>query len=698
MSAAENLQTSGGAYGAYSAPTGIPGVLSNGLQSANASTTHSPVHNLPNGMPNGHGYNGYGGPEATQGMLNEGQHNYHHQPDQGGPTPSPFPKADVESAQSGQTLPNALWSSNGYQAQGPCGTLDWITRPSIKTEAGDEISSAYLTGAVGDGNALGEVSTDPAGVRARLDFVAWDTTDPMEQKLAKLVEFCTTHASTHDRAMDSQNEATLRAILTFDNVKLFLEEYKNFQGHWPLLHMPTFNPAHANDALLLAIISIGAVYSDKLSLQQSRWLMDIVKSAVHSSPSMIAAVTNSDPNGLPSTADDIEHSLAVLLLQCIFVWHGSQAQRARAREEWPMVVAGARSRGLLHNTPSSNPVKSILHRLDSEPPLADSSWDWSSWIEQEKRNRAFWVLYLMDCALAIYFNCTPQFDLAEIHLRLPADDAAWEAGSSDQCARMLGFFGPDAQEVNISGSLAPRQPDLHSALRNLFDHSAPPVVRETNAFGKFILIHALHVMLWTAQRASSPHGAFASLHGVGSGASTPDLRPDSSTTASATNSSSSPPTLAKDAPMAQFSKPSLRNIRAAIDKWKHCWDTDNDIQYRERLPRLGFCRDGVYFLYLATYFYNRANRAHSSGLGPVPNDTQLPADTRFTYVMDLLKRIKQWIKNEQGKTGKDFELSGVGSIDAKYGVEDLTLDMKLLFTRILSPSSTPSIKYEHQVE
>ena len=55
--------------------------------------------------------------------------------------------------------------------------------------------------------------------------------------------------------------------------------------------------------------------------------------------------------------------------------------------------------------------------------------------------------------------------------------------------------------------------------------------------------------------------------------------------------------------------------------------------------------------------------------------------------MDLLKRIKHWMASEQGKSGRDFDLGSIGTLDDQYGMEDLTLDMKLLFTRIV-PNNT----------
>lgn len=50
---------------------------------------------------------------------------------------------------------------------------------------------------------------------------------------------------------------------------------------------------------------------------------------------------------------------------------------------------------------------------------------------------------------------------------------------------------------------------------------------------------------------------------------------------------------------------------------------------------------------------------------------------RFKQVMGLLKRIKQFVVGDPSHYG--HEIGSVGDIDDQYGLDNLTLDMKLLF-------------------
>lgn len=697
LSALEHISTSRTGYETYSAfstPGGLPSMLPNGTQSGTVSTNQSPVHNIPNGMPNGHAFGGYGASDAAQNLLqHEGQHTHHHQQDRGGPMASSFHKADVERAQNSQQLhADVAWSQNEYPSHlHPTSTLDWT---KVKVEPGGQLLNGGFSTGDTDGDAFSALYTDPSGYNTRQDFGAWDMNDPMENKIAQLITFCITYSNTGIQLQDHQNEARLRQLLTADNVRDFLEEWKHMQGHWPMLHMPTFNPTQANDSILLSMICIGAVYSDKMDVPQVRWLMELVKTAVHRASPTLAAVKNQTPISSDNVAYETEELMALALLMCLFLWHGNPTQRARAREEFPLYAQVARHCGLLYHTGLSHNVKpSVLHQLESAPQLPDSSWDWYSWIEQEKRCRIFYLFYLLDMALTLYFNSPPHFNPSEIHLRLPSDDATWEAASAEDCAKMLGLYGPDAQShQNLSGSLSPKQPELQAALRSLFDQGTAPKMRETNAYSKFILIHALHCILWVTQRRTAPSNArqsFGGHRGSGSGASTPD-----GTSSSVASGVTTPDRLSHFF----FANVGLRGVRAALEKWKRSWDMDNDIQYspaaavsplsqgsagRDRLPRVGFCRDGIYFYYLAVQFCHRYSKASATASAGSTPEWQLPPDTRFAYVMDLLKRIKHWMASEHGKTGREFDLGSIGSLDDQYGMEDLTLDMKLLFTRIV---------------
>ncbi|KAI7245498.1 hypothetical protein KC365_g447 [Hortaea werneckii] len=95
-----------------------------------------------------------------------------------------------------------------------------------------------------------------------------------------------------------------------------------------------------------------------------------------------------------------------------------------------------------------------------------------------------------------------------------------------------------------------------------------------------------------------------------------------------------------------------------------------DFQYppgQMQQRRFGFSRDGVHFFYLGRSFLQSQR----------PSDWSATADTRFKQTLSLLKRIKSFVMSDNETKGHD--IGSVGDIDDTYGLDNLTLDMKLLF-------------------
>jgi len=172
--------------------------------------------------------------------------------------------------------------------------------------------------------------------------------------------------------------------------------------------------------------------------------------------------------------------------------------------------------------------------------------------------------------------------------------------------------------------------------------------RTTNVFSKFILIHALHAEIWHLQRQRSLSGPPAS----------PATQHDRWHTEQNTNSLQ-------------------KSISTAVAKWKQCWDEDMALQYPPANMnslgprRVGFCRDGVQFYWLAKAFL-QPNRMH---------DWQLPAEKRFRLVMKGLSMAREWSISDGARRGE--EPGSVALIDDDYATsEALNLDMRKLMKPI----------------
>lgn len=591
---------------------------------------------------------------------------------------------------------NNMFSSNGQdgfmpQGQQEQGHVQPKQEPGMHGHeyngmSGEGHNQSQWSGLYSHPTAYGE---DP-GTHQLSDYSNWNAilmqTDPLQSKADSLLTYLfSNRTSPSDAAGDE-----MRQCLTVENIKHFVERFLNFQSHWPLIHMPTFNLINAYDGLVLAIICIGAVYSDRRDLFQIRAMTELVHGALKRNARIYGVTTGiMSDNGQPlgALASDYQELVALHLISTIFIWHGNQVQRAAARDEFDVLISLVQHMSFFHPAPCGHPSYSTLHQPGEISQESVQSWNWRAWVEQEGRSRTLFQIFLIDLALCIYFNRPPYLDPLEIRLPLPADDAAWEAKDATGCADALGLQGPQNQSKNVTGSQRPRQPDLRTAMRSLLDPQYTFQIRATNAYSKFIIIHALCVQIWKVQRANLDSGAggHVGIDGfTNSSPSTPLGSFDWTTNNGLPTSGMSTPTGGVQVQNPQTLS-MLKTLHAALQKWKKTWDDDIMVQYPPFAVtprRIGFSRDGIHFYYLAQSFL-RCTKASDW--------TNLP-DFRFMQVMTLLKKIKAFVVSDNQSKGLDF--GSVGDMDDNYGVGgDLTLDMKLLFRPYDAQHASPDIGY-----
>lgn len=533
------------------------------------------------------------------------------------------------------------------------------------------------------------------GAAAQEDFQHWNMhhtqTDAFQIKAQQLVSFCLADGSGMTSSSDTENQL-LRFWLTGENVEHFLELYSNFQGHWPVIHMPSFNPIDTYDGLVLAMICIGAVYSDRIDLRQARILLSRAKMVIEESSHLFGIIRGSfvEPDYLDQRGSNgLEELQALVLLSTLSIWHGDPMQRQNARDGFRHLVKLARHLRMLQPSPMSGSSYSQLHQPSGiSEHVSLETWDWLSWVRQEKKIRLMYTVFLVDAALTLYFNCQPHFDpmAMEIILPLPADDASWEAASSRDCAMALGLHGAAAQNANITGSRRRKQPEFHVTMQALLHLTYELVPGSTNAFSKFILIHGLHVQIWDVLKQMSHSNALSGINELGffgKGSNTAISRYDwiamnnVSTRTSNSNSGQATPTDSSGAQSPTMEQ-RLKTTTAALVKWKKIWDVDLPLQYPPEAKRVGFCRDGIHFYWLAQMILHN-NQAL---------DWQLPPDSRMVQIMTFLKQAKTYVAPQKTRRGE--ESGSVGDIDEHYGVADLTLDMKQLFTPITPDHRSPT--------
>jgi len=507
-------------------------------------------------------------------------------------------------------------------------------------------------------------------------FPSWGVSpaslDSYEQLSAKIINFL-------QPAISQASAAGITAIV-FQSayIREYLESYTHFHTHFSILHIPTFRIMEAYVGLLTSMCCIGACYTDHVSPANIREVVNFLEAALVDSSRVFSAMTRGgkfDYQSFGNHRTDMEQLQAVMLTQVLLTWHGTPTQRERARNTFPLIASFVRKADLLNV--SITALYSPIHQPSFSARTFDTnSFDWQNWVEQEKRVRIMYFMFLSDVALGLYFNCRPEFDPFEVRLPLPTDDAAWEASDSDECAEALGFYGSTGAKIrNPDGTQRCNQPELRFVLKALLDRTYNLQPGATNLYGKFILIHAILAMMRKAfldgadaiHRSNTPIPL--NVWFVGSQASQ-----DSGDGGRAT-----PVHMNTNV----FDASTVKTFTIALDKFKECWDNDMATQFPPSMPahprRYGFSRDGIHFYWLANYFLRIS----------YPANLTTPPDERCSEMMHLLKSVKGWVLSDGASRGE--ELGSVGEIDPAYAasVGDLTLDMTQLFRPLSELARSP---------
>ncbi|CCX16304.1 fungal-specific transcription factor domain-containing protein [Pyronema domesticum] len=455
----------------------------------------------------------------------------------------------------------------------------------------------------------------------------------LQDKCDSLISFIFDHPAVSPlsgRTQPADSNEDLKAWLTPQHLEHFIQLFfHHFEAHFPIIHVPTFDIRSAHIGLLSVLLLIGAVYSPRgITVSQVRRLTDHVFLSMTHRVSAPAAV-------------ELEDIQALLLLHVLMTWHGTSSQRHLARTRYSFVLDLAKRINLFRpltaaelRTEISRPGQKYYRLPVSDlefSPLGSASFSWSSWISQERRYRCAHVLYLLSTAFLIYFNSPPKLPTSDLDIPLPSDDAPWEATDATTCAAALGCYGDSrARGVNLHGTRMPTQMRFLDALKELLHPHCTPLKSSTNAFSKFILVHALHIQLWLYQAGGS---------------------------------------WAKQALWPRYIN-GKEALGGAFRKWGKCWKEDLGVQYPgiEIEQRKGFGRDGEVYAKLGLLMLGMEDRG---AMGYEGDGDDEGARRNMRVTLGLLGRCRGDRREEKGI-----------DIDGSYGVEELCFDMKLLFKPI----------------
>lgn len=254
-------------------------------------------------------------------------------------------------------------------------------------------------------------------------------------------------------------------------------------------------------------------------------------------------------------------------------------------------------------------------------------FDWAAWVEQEKRSRLMYSIFVADVSLGLYFNTAPLLDAFDIHLPLPADDAAWGALTSSECAKALGLQGHEvAKQQNPGGTRRPMQPEMHLVLKAFLHTSYDVGSGVTNLYGKYILVHGFLALIRQAQSSEtlSTHWGLDAPLPPFDGLVEHIKDEFASTGNESTN----------DGPMSAESLVSYQTVKPlmmALGKFKAIWDSDVAWQSSPQgeLGGFGFSRDVLHMYWLADHTLRNS----------LPGDLEMVPDEKLEHVLGLLRSI-----------------------------------------------------------
>ena len=191
----------------------------------------------------------------------------------------------------------------------------------------------------------------------------------------------------------------------------YLQTYFNlFHHHLPFLHPASFDPAHVSAALLLSVLSIGALYT----FEQDQAYM------LHIGSKLLINQFLVNKENFSSRKSPLWAMQSTLLNMIFASWSGDPKGL-----EWACSV-----KSLVANMVAGNRYELKLRSDAREGALPTHA----EWIEDEQCRRTYYAVYIFFGLLTMTYNHTPAISFNEFDtLDLPSSESLWnlEAGADD---------------------------------------------------------------------------------------------------------------------------------------------------------------------------------------------------------------------------------------------------------------------------
>ncbi|CAL3968804.1 unnamed protein product [Diplocarpon coronariae] len=262
------------------------------------------------------------------------------------------------------------------------------------------------------------------------------------------------------------------------HVKLY---FQHWHKHAPMVHEATFSPITAALPLVLALMSLGGMYSqDAADVAQLKILLDTIEVCIYQTSGIgeegdlphRRSVTKEDDLSQQMQLEELQGAYLVIVLQH---WTGNPTARTRVRQQrFTRVVQIFRDLDVI----------TLQHSPTCE--IADQA-SFRTWIRRESLVRTATITIMLDHAFGIFNNVSPRFQWAEFDLPFPSDDDFFRIATFDE---MVAKSATPRYGVNIKTAF--------SVLFGAHDDLAVLRGGKVTALDMQMLIHFLYTHVWSA--------------------------------------------------------------------------------------------------------------------------------------------------------------------------------------------------------
>ncbi|KAF4547620.1 Fungal specific transcription factor domain-containing protein 30 [Elsinoe fawcettii] len=248
--------------------------------------------------------------------------------------------------------------------------------------------------------------------------------------------------------------------LSETNIVSFITAYfGSFHAHTPMIHVPTWNISSARSYLILAMVLVGAVYSNDVSHRHTAMdLCDLVNEFAWSGCQI---------DGMA----DLEIVQAVYLTILLSTFFPSPQKRKRLDTE--RLIVSARRLGIFEDNP-----------MRPHPQTG-----WRDWANSESRLRTAFIIHLFEACRSIFFSQMPIIHIYEIKLPLPCHEDVFEASSEDEWQQ---------RSAKASSLTALHYPVLLAMYISQAPFNTPTNI---SVMGTFVMLHGILLIMWQQKSA-----------------------------------------------------------------------------------------------------------------------------------------------------------------------------------------------------